>query len=81
MENINIGITLLVVGMSVVFAFLIIMIIVMNITTKVVEFINKYLPEPVSEEKYSHKKKTKQSDDEAEIALVIAAAMREKINE
>ena len=78
MENINVGITLLVVGMSVVFAFLTVMIIVMNITTKVLGVINKYFPEPVLEDKNSHGRKTKRGDDDTEIALAIAVAMREK---
>ena len=42
MENLNIGITIMVIGMSTVFVFLVIMIVAMNITTKVIQVINKY---------------------------------------
>lgn len=75
MENLNIGITLMVIGMAAVFVFLGIMIVAMNITAKIVGIINKYLPEPMPEEKNIRKKK---QDDESEIALAIAVAMRER---
>ena len=75
MENLNVGITLMVIGMAAVFVFLGIMIIAMNITAKIVGIINKYLPEPILEEKNTRKKK---QDDESEIALAIAVAMRER---
>lgn len=51
------------------------MIVAMNITAKIVGIINKYLPEQIPEEKNIRKKK---QDDESEIALAIAVAMRER---
>lgn len=75
MENLSIGITLMVIGMSAVFVFLAIMIFAMNITNKIVSLINKYFPEPIPEEKNTRKKK---SDDDAEIAIAITVAMRER---
>lgn len=75
MENLNVGITLMVIGMAAVLVFLAIMIVAMNITTKIISIINKYFPEPILEEKNSRKKKR---DDESEIALAIAVAMRER---
>ncbi|MBP3820299.1 OadG family protein [bacterium] len=75
MENLNVGITLMVIGMAAVFVFLSIMIVAMNITAKIVGFINKYFPEPIPEEKNTRRKK---QDDESEIALAIAVAMRER---
>ena len=75
MANLNIGITLMVIGMAAVFVFLDIMIVAMNITAKIVGIINKYLPEQIPEEKNIRKKK---QDDESEIALAIAVAMRER---
>lgn len=75
MENLNVGITLMVIGMVAVLVFLAIMIVAMNITTKIISIINKYFPEPILEEKNSRKKKR---DDESEIALAIAVAMRER---
>ena len=74
MENFNIGITIMVIGMLVVFVFLGLMIVVMNITAKAVDFINKYYPEEVPEEKTPRSKK---QSDEAEIALAIAIACKE----
>lgn len=75
MENLNIGIIVMVIGMATVFVFLAIMIVAMKITTKIIEIINKYFPEPVPEEKNIRKKK---QDDKSEIALAIAVAMRER---
>lgn len=75
MENLNVGITLMVIGMATVFVFLAIMIVAMNVTTKIIGIINKYFPEPIPEEKNTRKKK---QDDESEIALAIAVAMRER---
>jgi sodium pump decarboxylase gamma subunit len=75
MENLNVGITLMVIGMSMVFVFLVIMIVAMHVTTKIIGFINKYFPEPMLEEKNTGKKK---QDDESEIALAIAVSMRER---
>lgn len=72
MENLNIGITLMVIGMSTVFVFLAIMIVAMNITTKVIGIINKYFPEELPPEQ---KKRTQKSDNDAEIALAIACAV------
>ena len=76
MENLNIGISLLIIGMSTVFIFLAIMIFAMNITAKIISTINKYFPETIPEEKNTQKKK---QDDTSEIALAIAVAMREKV--
>lgn len=76
MENtLHVGFTIMVIGMSTVFVFLAIMIVAMNITTKVIGIINKYFSEPVEEPKKSNKKKT---DDDAEIALAIAVALHQQ---
>ena len=78
MENLNVGITIMVIGMSTVFVFLAIMIVLMFITAKVIQIINKYFPEPIPEDKTRKKKKDNNTSDDAEIALVIAVAMRER---
>ena len=75
MENLNVGITLMVIGMSMVFVFLCIMIVATNITTKIIEIINKYFPEPTPETTNTQKEKRV---NDSEIALAIAAAMRER---
>lgn len=72
MENLNMGITLIIIGMSTVFAFLVIMIVVMNFTTKIIGIINKYFPEELPPEQ---KKRTQKTDDDAKIALAIACAV------
>ncbi len=77
MENLNIGISLLIIGMSTVFIFLAIMIFAMNITAKIISTINKYFPEAIPEEEKNTQKK--KQDDTSEIALAIAVAMREKV--
>ena len=72
MENINNGIPIMVIGMLVVFMFLGLMIVVMNVTAKVINFINKYYPEEITKEQNSIKKN---QDVNAEIALAIACAV------
>ena len=75
MENFNVGITLMVIGMAAVFVFLGIMIFAMDITAKIVGIINKHFPEVLPEEKMLRNKK---QDNGAEIALAIAIAARER---
>ena len=75
MENLNIGITLMVIGMAAVFVFLGIMIFAMDITAKIVGIINKHFPEVIPEEKMLRNIK---QDNGAEIALAIAIAARER---
>ena len=74
MDNLNIGITLMVIGMSAVFVFLSLMIVVVDITAKIIGYINKYFPETIPEEKNIPTKK----DNDAEVALAIAVALRER---
>ena len=68
------GFLLMIIGMGFVFFFLSIMIYVMNISGKVINFIGKYFPEEVEEEKNKKKKKTAGNND-MEIALAIACAV------
>ena len=75
MENLNTGFTVMVIGMSTVFVFLAVMIVAINITTKIIRIINKYFPEPTEEPKNIQKKKT---NNDAEIALAIAVAIQNK---
>ena len=53
------------------------MVVPTNITTKVINIINKYYPEAVPEEKTRNKKSDRLSDD-SEIALAIAVAYLKK---
>ena len=75
MENLTVGITITVVGMVVVLAFLTLMIFVMNIVNGfIVNVLNKIFPEAVKEVKTTKKKvTTKKADDEVAIAIALAA--------
>jgi len=68
------GLTTMVVGMGIVFSFLIILIFAINIMVKCVEVVNKLCPLPVEETKTT--KKT--SSDDSAIALAIAVAASQK---
>ena len=65
------GFQFLLVGMSVVFAFLILMVVVMNIAASVLK---NFPEEEVAEKPASKAKKSAEGDDESEIALAIAIA-------
>lgn len=69
MENMSIGVNFMVIGMSMVFMFLVLMIITMNILRVVVTQLNKIFPE-VEE----IVQKSAPSDNSQEIAAAIAAA-------
>lgn len=66
------GLILLVIGMGFVMIFLTVMIVVMNVSTKIVVYLNKIFPEE-SEEVKTVRKKLPPKSDEA-IAVAIAAA-------
>ena len=70
------GILLMIIGMGVVYLFISIMIIVMNLNTKVLGIINKFLPEKIEEKNPLPKKNSNNSD--MEIALAIACAISER---
>ena len=73
-ELFNTGLTITLIGMGVVLAFLTLMIFVMNITSSlIINVLNKWFPEAVKEEPKKAKKKAADSDD-AQIALAIAIA-------
>lgn len=64
---INEGLFLMFVGMTVVFSFLILLVIVMSLSAKFFESFAEYFPEPVE------KKRTLSSTDHTETAAVLAA--------
>ena len=72
MEALKEGFFIMVIGMGTVYIFLTIMIYAMNITKKILDFINKYFPEDIPQESKNKRDKT---DNDAEIALAIAAAI------
>lgn len=77
MELLREGFFIMLIGMSTVFAFLVIMIFSMDIISKLLQYLNKYFPEEVIEIKKG--KQTK--DDDTNIALAIACAIHKKTAE
>lgn len=75
MEALKQGSVIMLIGMSVVFSFLIVMIFVMNICAKIIHILNKYFPEEIPQKP---NKKTQKISNEAEIALAIACAIHKK---
>lgn len=71
------GTSVMCVGMGTVFTFLCILILAMNIMSKVVIKLNEIWPEPVAQVAGGAKKKTASGDD-SEIAAAIVAAMFKK---
>ena len=74
LELLKEGSLIMIIGMGTVFFFLVIMIFAMEISSKVLKFINKFMPEEVEEVKSKNTKKQAQ-DNDAEIALAIACAL------
>ena len=63
------GGTIMIVAMGIVFSFLVVLVIAMNVMTKCIMFINKIWPEKTEEPKQKSG-----SNDDSEIALAIAVA-------
>lgn len=70
------GLVVMAMGMGTVFVFLVIMIGVMNLTAVIMPILNKFMPEEIEQPKSSAKKQV--NNNEAEIALAIACALRER---
>ena len=72
MEALKEGFFIMVIGMGTVFMFLTIMVYAMNISKKILDIVNKYFPESIPQDS---KKKREKIDNDAEIALAIAAVI------
>jgi len=72
LANLELGLTVMCIGFSTVFVFLIIMIIAMNIQTVIINYLNKVFP--VAPQGGSAAPKAIKSSDDAEIAIAIACA-------
>ena len=72
LANLELGLTVMCIGFSTVFVFLIIMIIAMNIQTVIINYLNKVFP--VAPAAGSSAPKAIKSSDDAEIAIAIACA-------
>lgn len=73
--NLQDGIIIMLIGMGVVFAFLTIMVYVMEWTSKLIIKLNEIFPEEIVEEKYT-KKQTVKSDEEIALAIALACAQK-----
>ncbi len=71
LANLELGLTVMCIGFSTVFVFLVILIVAMNIQTVVINYLNKVFP--VAPQGSAAPKAIKSSDD-AEIAIAIACA-------
>lgn len=72
-QSVNSGLMISIIGMGVVMCFLVLMMYVMKITEKVMEKLAVWFPEKVAETPTS---KPAQSNNDSDIAVVIAAAKR-----
>lgn len=73
-EMLKFGVMIMALGMGTVYFFIIIMIFFLNLTTKLLKFINKYFPEEIVEEK---SKSIKKKTEDIEIAIAIACAAKQ----
>ena len=74
LANFEVGSIIMFLGMGVVFAFLVLMVWVMDITAVIIKCLNKYFPEEIPQPKNTKKKKAK-SDEDEQIAIAIAATL------
>ncbi len=72
LANLELGLTVMCIGFSTVFVFLIIMIIAMNIQTAIIGYLNKVFP--VAPQGTGAAPKAIKASDDAEIAIAIACA-------
>ena len=78
LELFKTGCLIMIIGMGIVFLFLWVMVYAMELSTKVLGFINKFMPEEIEEDKYVSKKKSAKNDNNEEIAVAIACAVAER---
>lgn len=74
LANFEVGSIIMFLGMGVVFAFLVLMVWVMDITAVIIKGLNKYFPEEIPQPVKKKKTKSK-SDEDEQIAVAIAATI------
>ncbi len=75
MEALKEGFFIMVIGMGTVFMFLTIMVYSMNFSKKILDIVNRYFPEAEVNNGANCKNSKKKCNNDAEIALAIAAAI------
>ena len=73
-ENLEIGIVLMLIGMGFVFAFLYIMVLVMRVMSKTVIWMNKFFPEEVPADERQNKRANISQDEAIAVAIAVAKA-------
>ncbi len=72
------GLIVMVIGMGTVFMFLVLMVYIMELNTKLLKFINKYFPEEIPEVKTA-KKKVAGNKDKIAAAIALAVQNSKKV--
>lgn len=75
-QNLTTGLTITLIGMASVLIFLTIMIFAIDITRRIIEYINKFFPEPIEEP--VKKKKQEKADDEIALAVLLSSLQKGK---
>jgi len=76
MNNLEDGLTLLAIGMGFVLAFLCLLILFMNVMSKIVGWLNKLFPEAIEEVTSTAKKISSNVDEAIAVALAVIRAKR-----
>ena len=79
LANLHVGCAIMLIGMGVVFSFLVVQIMVMNISAIVIKKLNELFPEEIPQQNKSKKKQKTQNEDEL-VAVAIAAALAKANN-
>lgn len=74
MQNLYDSSTIMLIGMGVVFAFLVVMVWIMDLNAIVIKKLNEIFPEEIPQENKPSKKSQKEEDEKIALAIAIAAA-------
>ncbi len=78
LQNLSTGLIITLIGMVSVLIFLTIMIYAIDITKRIIEYINKFFPEPIEEVANKKKKKQEKTEDEVAVAVLLASLQKGK---
>lgn len=77
-QNLTTGLTITLIGMASVLIFLTIMIFAINVSRRIIEYINKFFPEPIEEPVNKKKKKQEKADEEIALAVLLSSLQKGK---